>query len=160
VLTDTEIRKAKPKEAAYQLTDGNGLFLRVTPAGGKLWRWKYRFDGAQKEMSFGQYPEVPLAEARERHTVARKLRAEGVDPMEQRKAEKVALMVSDTFHTIVGLWMAHWRTGKSARHVDSTRRRLEANVIPLLGARVYRHIHFSICCGFVAVERWELVVMS
>jgi integrase len=107
----------------------------VTPAGGKLWLWKYRFDGSQKEMSFGQYPEVPLAEARERHAEARKLRAEGVDPMAQRKADKAAVMVSDSFDTIAKLWLAHWRTGKSHRHVDSTRRRLEANVMPLLGAR-------------------------
>ncbi len=63
MLTDTEIRKAKPKDAPFQMSDGHGLFLRVTPAGGKLWRWKYRFDGSQKEMSFGQYPEVSLADA-------------------------------------------------------------------------------------------------
>jgi integrase len=117
------------------MADGHGLFMRVTPAGGKRWRWKYRFDGAQKEMSFGQYPGVSLQAARERHAEARKLRAEGVDPMVQRKADKAAVMVSDTFHTIAGLWLAHWSTGKSYRHVDSTRRRLEANVMPLLGAR-------------------------
>ena len=51
MLTDTRIRKSKPKGAAYQLTDGRGLFLWVTPTGGKLWRWKYRFDGTQKQMS-------------------------------------------------------------------------------------------------------------
>jgi integrase len=137
VLTDTEIRKAKPKDAPFQMADGHGLFLRVTPVGSKLWRWKYRFDGAQKEMSFGQYPEVSLQAARERHTEARKLRAAGVDPMAQRKAEKVALMASDSnsFHAIAGLWLAHWRVGKSPRHVDTTRRRMETNMLPLLGAR-------------------------
>jgi Arm DNA-binding domain len=60
LLSDTAIRKAKPKIAAYQLTDGRGLFLWVTPTGGKLWRWKYRFDGVGKQMSYGQYPDVPL----------------------------------------------------------------------------------------------------
>jgi len=64
-LTDTEIRKSKPMEKPYRLPDGGGLFLLVTPAGGKLWRWKYRFEGAEKLMPLGKYPEVPLAQARE-----------------------------------------------------------------------------------------------
>jgi integrase len=137
LLTDTEIRKAKPQSAAYQMTDGRGLFLWVTPTGGKLWRWKYRFDGTQKQMSYGKYPDVALVDARERHTEARKLLAAGVDPMAQRKAEKAALMASDanSFQVVAGLWLAHWRVGKSPRHVDTTHRRMEANMFPLLGAR-------------------------
>jgi hypothetical protein len=59
------------------MTDGRGLFLWVTPKSAKLWRWKYRFNGAQKQMSYGQYPDVPLADARERHAEARKLLAAG-----------------------------------------------------------------------------------
>jgi hypothetical protein len=104
VLTDTEIRKAKPKDKPYQMTDGRGLFLWVTPKGAKLWRWKYRFNGDQKQISYGQYPDVPLVDARERHAEARKLLAAGVDPMAQRKAEKAALMASDanSFHAIAG----------------------------------------------------------
>ncbi len=70
-LTDTEIRKSKPAEKAYRLADGGGLSLLVTPAGGKLWRWKYRFEGAEKQMRLGKYPEVTLALARERHAAAR-----------------------------------------------------------------------------------------
>jgi integrase len=137
VLTDTEIRKAKPKDKPYQMTDGRGLFLWVTPKGAKLWRWKYRFNGDQKQISYGQYPDVPLVDARERHAEARKLLAAGVDPMAQRKAEKAALMASDanSFHAIAGLWLAHWSVGKSMRHVVTTRRRMEANVFPSLGAR-------------------------
>jgi hypothetical protein len=72
LLSDTEIRKAKPREAVYRMTDGGGLYLSVTPAGGKLWRWKYRFEGAEKLMSFGRYPDVPLVAARERHAAARR----------------------------------------------------------------------------------------
>jgi hypothetical protein len=66
------------------------------------------------------YPDVPLADTRERHAEARKLLAAGVDPMAQRKAEKAALMASDanSFHAIAGLWLAHWSVGKSARHVS------------------------------------------
>ncbi len=63
LLTDTEIRKSKPGSEAYRLADGHGLYLWITPAGGKLWRWKYRFDGKEKLMALGKYPEVPLAHA-------------------------------------------------------------------------------------------------
>jgi integrase len=138
MLSDTQIRKAKAKEAAaYQMTDGRGLFLWVTPAGGKLWRWKYRFGGTQKEMSYGRYPDVSLADARAAHAEARKLLANGIDPMAKRKADKAAVKASDanSFKTVAQLWLSHWRTGKSERHADTTSRRLEANVYPLLGTR-------------------------
>ncbi len=137
LLSDIKIRQAKPKEAAYQITDGRGLFLWVTPTGGKLWRWKYRFGGVGKQMSYGKYPDVPLASARERHEAARKLLASGVDPMAAKKAEKIATRASaaNSFKSVALLWLEHWRTGKSIRHVDSTRRRLEANVYPHLGTR-------------------------
>jgi integrase len=137
LLTDTEIRKAKPKDAGYHMTDGRGLFLWVTPAGGKLWRWKYRFNGAQKQMSYGSYPDVSLADARERHAEARKLLAADIDPMAQRKANKDAIKAADanSFQSVAHLWLSHWAEGKSPRHVDTTRRRLETNVFPLLGSR-------------------------
>ncbi|MHB1744692.1 MAG: Arm DNA-binding domain-containing protein [Acidobacteriaceae bacterium] len=70
-LTDTGVRKAKAKDTAYRLSDGGGLYLWITPAGGKLWRWKYRHECKEKLMSFGKYPDVPLSQARERHAEAR-----------------------------------------------------------------------------------------
>jgi hypothetical protein len=79
VISDTKIRQAKAKATAYQLTDERGLYLLVKPTGGKLWRWNYRHKGIQKTMSFGRYPDVPLAEARERLAAARRLLASGVD---------------------------------------------------------------------------------
>ncbi len=88
MLTDTEIRRSKAGEKPYRLSDGRGLFLFVTPAGGKSWRWKYRFEGTEKLMVLGSYPDVPLALARDRHAEARRLLATGVDPMAQRKAAK------------------------------------------------------------------------
>jgi integrase len=137
LISDTKIRQAKAKSTAYQLTDERGLYLLVKPTGGKLWRWNYRHKGTQKTMSFGQYPDVPLAEARERLGVARRLLAAGLDPMEQRKIVKTASMVADaeSFQTVALLWMEHWKVEKSKQHVDATRRRLEANVYPVLGAR-------------------------
>ena len=65
-LSDTAIRAAKPKEKTYLMTDGEGMYLEITPAGGKWWRFKYRFDGKEKLLSLGTYPDVSLAQARER----------------------------------------------------------------------------------------------
>jgi integrase len=109
----------------------------VTPTGGKLWRWKYRFQGVEKLMTFGKYPDVSIDAARTRLSAARELLAAGVDPMAQRKAEKVAAALEDarSFRTVGGQWHEHWRVDKSAQHLDSTRRRLEANVYPHLGER-------------------------
>ncbi len=132
-LTDTGVRKIKAKGNAYRLSDGGGLYLWVTPAGGKLWRWKYRHEGKEKLMSFGSYPDVSLSLARERHAEARKLLATGTDPMAQRKAEKA--QAENSFQSIALRWLEHWRHGKSPRHVDATQRRMEANIFPLLGAR-------------------------
>jgi hypothetical protein len=149
-LTDTEIRRAKSRGKAYTLPDGGGLHLEVRPAGGRLWRWKYRHQGKEKLMSFGKYPDVPLALARERHAEARKLLAIGLDPMAQRKAAKTAEKVAaeNSFQTIAGRWFEHWCAHKSAQHVDATRRRMEANILPLLGTRPIDEI-----------EAPELVVM-
>jgi integrase len=149
-LTDTEIRKAKAGDKAYRVSDGSGLYLWITPAGGKLWRWAYEFNGKEKLMSFGKYPEVPLALARERHLEARKLLVQGIDPMAERKAAKTAerTAAENSFRTIAGLWFDHWQVDKSRQHVDATRRRMEANIFPLLGARPIGEI-----------EAPELVVM-
>ena len=65
-LTDTQIKKAKSSEKAYRMSDSGGMYLWVTPSGGKLWRWGYRFGGKEKLMALGNYPAVSLALARER----------------------------------------------------------------------------------------------
>jgi integrase len=150
-LTDTEIKKAKAKEKAYSLNDRRGLYLWITPAGGKLWRWAYRFDRKEKLMSLGKYPDVPLALARERHAEARKLLATGVDPMAQRKAEKTAekVAVENSFQSVTTQWLEHWQVGKSPRHVDSVRRRMESDILPCLGPR-----------SIAEIEAPELVAMA
>lgn len=135
-LTDTEIKRAKGAEEPYRMPDAGGLYLWVTPPGGKLWRWKYRFDGKQKLMTFGKYPDVSLALARERHAKHRAILAGGIDPMAQKKAVKTAerLFTANSFANVAGRWLEHWRDDKSLRHVDSTERRLASNVLPSLGA--------------------------
>lgn len=82
-FSDTKVRAVKPDEKAYILTDGDGLFLHIHPNGSKYWR--FRFGGKQHLMAFGVYPEISLADARERRDVARKLIANGFDPSEKRK---------------------------------------------------------------------------
>jgi len=113
-LTDTEIKRAKAAVKAYSMGDGGGLYLWVKPTGGKLWRSSYRFEGKEKLMSLGKYPDVSLAQARERHAEARKLLATGVDPMAQRKAEKTAekVAVENSFQSVTAQWLEHWQEGK------------------------------------------------
>ena len=135
-LTDTEARKAKSTAKPYKLADSKGLYLAVMPAGGKLWRWKYRVDGKEKLMALGGYPEVSLAEARERRDDARRLLGGGIDPMERRKALRAATQQQSgtTFEAIASLWMQHWKGDKSPRHVAGTQSRLNKNILPSLGA--------------------------
>jgi hypothetical protein len=89
-LTDTELKKAKPREKSYKLFDGGGLYIEITPNGSKGWRYKYRINGKEKRISLGVYPEVSLKDARFRHSEQRQLVSQGVDPSEKRKATKLA----------------------------------------------------------------------
>jgi len=150
-LTDIKIRKAKAQGEAYRLSDSGSLYLWITPSGGKLWRWAYKHEGKEKLMSFGKYPDVPLALARERHAEARKLLATGTDPMAQRKVQKNAekAAIENSFQSIASLWLEHWQDGKSPRHVEYIKRRMDADILPCLGAR-----------SIVEIEAPELVAMA
>ena len=134
-LTDTEIRRTKPRDKTYSLFDGGGMYLSVTPSGGKLWRWKYRFEGKAKLMALGKFPDVSLAQSRERHAQGRRLLATGVDPMAAKKSVKTAEKVAteNSFASVAARWLDHWKDDKSERHVETTRRRLASNVLPTLG---------------------------
>ncbi len=89
-LSDTRVRTAKARERPYKLFDERGLFLLVTPAGGRLWRLRYRMAGVEKLLALGVYPDVPLKRAREKRDEARRLIADGIDPNAQRKAQRAA----------------------------------------------------------------------
>ncbi len=136
-LTDTALKGCKPKEKAYSLVDGGGLYLRVTPAGGKLWRWSYRFEGKEKLMSFGEYPYISLTVARQKYGEARTLLANNIDPMAQRKALKTAknAKAENSFQSVTVKWLELWQSNKSPRHVAYVKRRLDADILPVLGAR-------------------------
>ncbi len=135
-LTDTAIRKAKPADKPQRLFDGGGMYLEVSPAGGKLWRLKYRFGGKEKRLALGTYPETSLADARERREVARRLLAQGIDPGIQRKAEKAAgeERVANSFEVLAREWLAvkqpEWTPGQYGKERD----RLENHAFPRIGA--------------------------
>ena len=107
-LTDTAIRAAKPETRAHKLFDERGLFLLISPTGGKWWRFKYRFDGKEKQLSLGIYPDVGLKDARARRDEARKQVAAGIDPGENRKAIKSARAdrAANSFEVIAREWFA------------------------------------------------------
>lgn len=89
MLTDKDVRAAVAREKAYKLTDSNGLFLHVSPKSHKGWRFKYRFEGKEQLLTLGAYPEVSLADAREKRNDARKLLREGRDPRHAAKRAKL-----------------------------------------------------------------------
>lgn len=138
-LTVTQCNNAKPKTKAYKLFDGDGLFLLVTPPGGKLWRFKYRLDGKERgPIAFGSYPEVSLATARDLRRDARELVAKGGDPDTHRKEAKRAAKShrENTFFAMAEAWYqanasSKWRpaTAKKARLY------LDLDLIPALGPR-------------------------
>jgi integrase len=110
-LTDVAIRNAKPGDKPYKLTDGAGMFLLVTPAGGKLWRLKYRVDGREKLLAIGAYPETSLSDARKRREDARGMIAQGKDPSREKQRDKVRsrAQASDTFTALANEYCAKRR---------------------------------------------------
>ena len=136
-LTDTQIRNAKHGPKALKLFDGGGLFLLLSPNGGKWWRLKYRFGGKEKLLSLGVYPDVGLKVARIRREEARSLLTNGVDPSEHRKASKRAerAITEDTFEAVAREWYAKMRPRWVASHADKIIRRFEKDLFPWIGTR-------------------------
>ncbi len=106
-LTAIAVRNAKPADKAYKLGDGGGMFLYVTPGGQRYWRLAYRFEGKHKLLAFGVFPDVSLADARERRDQARRLLAKGIDPGQQAKLDKIAasLAAANTFGAVADEWL-------------------------------------------------------
>jgi len=135
-LTSTAIRNAKPESKPRKLFDERGLFLLVNPNGGKLWRFKYRFNGKEKQISLGIYPDVSLKDARERRDEARKLVANGIDPSQNRKAQKVANGGGNCFEVVAREWFAKHSTNWATDHGNRTIRRLERDIFPWIGEKL------------------------
>lgn len=136
-LNDTAIRNAKPAEKPFKLFDERGLYLEVAPSGGKWWRLKYRFDGKEKRLSLGVYPDVTLKEARNRRDDARKLLADGIDPSENRKVQKSAKAdrAANSFEVVAREWFVKYSPTWAASHASKVIQRLERDIFPWLGGR-------------------------
>jgi len=136
-LSDKAIRAARPGPKARRLFDGGGLYVEISPNGGKWWRLKYRFAGKEKRLSLGIYPRVPLKEARNRRDEAKRLLGNGVDPSEQRKASKTASAerVGNSFEAIAREWFSSFSKNWVKGHADKVLLRLERNIFPRLGDR-------------------------
>ena len=140
-LSDLKVRTAKPKEKPYKLYDIDGLCLLVTEKGHKWWRFKYRFDRKEKQLSLGTYPEIGLADARVRRDEARKQIANGIDPGAVRKAQKQAKTdETETFEVIAREWHTKFKTMWTAVHAGTTMARLERDLFPWIGSRPINEI--------------------
>ncbi len=131
-LSDVQVRDAK-----VSMFDGGGLYLLVTPTGGKLWRFKFRFAGKGKLLSFGSYPATSLADARQHRTDARKLLEKGINPSEVKKALKASIVASteNAFEVVAREWHTKFSPTWSDSHAFWVLRRLEQYVFPDIGAR-------------------------
>ncbi|EMG7438420.1 tyrosine-type recombinase/integrase [Escherichia coli] len=136
-LNDMQIRRAKPEAKAYTLGDGQGLPLLVEPNGSKSWRFRYRYAGKPKMISLGVYPTITLAEARARRDEARKIVAEGKNPSEVRKEQKLALRIQseNAFEKIAREWhqmkSAKWSAGYASDIIEA----FQNDIFPYVGTR-------------------------
>ena len=137
MLTDTRVRTAKAQLKIYKLVDERGLHLLVYPNASKLWQMRFRFDGKERTASLGKYPEVSLADAREKRDQMRKQIANGIDPVQAKRATKEAnqLAQANSFEAVARTWFNGWKAARSPRHAEYVIRRLEADVFPMIGSR-------------------------
>ena len=136
-LTDTAIRNAKPRDKTYTLGDGEGMYLEVMPNGTRFWRMAYRQpNGKKNRLTFGKYPEVSLAEARDKRLAARKLMAQGIDPGMARREEKHAKEKAalNTFEAVARAWLARTAADRAASTQEKNTAWLERNIFPAIGA--------------------------
>lgn len=136
-LTELAIRKSKPADKPVKLSDEKGLFLLLTPSGGKWWRIKYRIAGREKLLSLGTYPEITLKDARERRDEIRKQLANGIDPSEHRKAKREASAErgENSLEVIARKWWQQQSSVWNHSHAHRILRRLERDIFPWLGQR-------------------------
>jgi integrase len=136
-LSDLTIKSLKPKEKTFKRFDGGGLFIEIATTGGKLWRFKYRFDGKEKLLALGRYPEVSLQEARRRHFDAREKLSKGIDPSAEKKAIKAARCetAANTFEAIALEWHARWKKDRAEKYGRNVLACLKKEVFPYIGAK-------------------------
>jgi hypothetical protein len=118
MLNDITVKNAIPREKIFRIFDEKGLYIEISPKGGKYWRFKYRYLGKEKRVAFGVYPEVSLKEAREKRDKARKQLADGLDPAQERKLEKLQRNINseNNFENIAREWHTKQTERWTERH--------------------------------------------
>ncbi|EHO2961370.1 tyrosine-type recombinase/integrase [Salmonella enterica] len=136
-LTDAKVRALKPREKTYRLGDAGGLYVEVATNGSRYWRMKYRVAGKEKRLAFGVYPDVSLADAREKRDAAKKILAAGGDPGETKKSEKLAqkLNAENTFEAVAREWHQTKADRWSLRYRDEIIDTFEKDIFPYIGKR-------------------------
>lgn len=144
-LSDVAIRKLRASDKTQRIFDGAGLYLEVSPAGGKWWRLKYRFQGKEKRLSLGVYPATGLAQARIKRDEARKLLARDIDPAVQRKAIRAAgkEAASNSFEVIAREWLAVRQPEWTEQQFEKERDRLQNHAFPWIGKLPIREVGVS-----------------
>ncbi|KTJ34645.1 integrase [Klebsiella aerogenes] len=135
MLTVKQIEAAKPTDKSYRLADSGGLFLFVPPSGKKVWRMRYRFEGKEKTLVIGPYPEIPLTEARAKQSEAKMKLLAGVDPAEQKQAikKKEKEELADTFGDIFREWHTHKSKVWSKGYADEMMSMFTDDILPIIG---------------------------
>lgn len=150
-LTDLEISRKKPQEADSRLTDGGGLYLLIKSSGSKLWRFDYQFGGKRKTLSFGKYPVITLAKAREKRLEAQRLIDGGVDPGEvlskqakrrdqEKTVEAERINIESTFEFVAREWHQKFYSTWTTHHANKIINQLERDVFPFMGERPVNQI--------------------
>ncbi|EDM6247648.1 integrase [Salmonella enterica subsp. enterica serovar Muenchen] len=136
-LNARQVETCKPKEKEYKLFDERGLYLLVKPNGSRYWRMKFHFGGKERKLSIGVYPDISLAEARNRRDEARRLLADGQDPTEKKKLEKLTRKISieNTFHALALEWHQHKSAAWAKNTSDWVLDALEKDIFPAVGKR-------------------------
>jgi integrase len=141
-LSETACKKAKPTDKAQRLADGNGLYLEVSPTGGKYWRMKYRFNGKEKRLAIGVYPDVTLHEAREKRRLAKKELDAGRDPSEVKKLARLEIQneYENSFENVAREWHSQRKHTWKEKHAENILKRMEADLFPHIGKRPIKAI--------------------
>lgn len=141
-LTARQVSTARPMEKAYKLADGGGLYLLVNPNGSRYWRMKYRYAGKEKLLSIGVFPDVTLAEAREKRVEAKRMLAAGNDPSEAKQAakEERAREVNNSFELLALEWHEHKKPNWSSGYADDILEYLKKDIFPYIGKRAITDI--------------------
>jgi Arm DNA-binding domain/Phage integrase, N-terminal SAM-like domain len=162
-LTDAKVRTLKGKGTPYKVSDGEGLFVLVTSAGSRLWNLAYRYNGKQKTLALGKYPNVSLLEARRARDAAKQLIHAGSDPSVERKAErrKRSIAVANTFEAVADEWFEINKTRWVDTYSSRLRSRLDDDLLPDLGKRPIAAIEpLEVLDAIRKIEKRDAVEMA